>query len=53
MTDQKGRWIMDNSTSGKATIRCFVALREKEGKKGWRSPKNVGQVDLGFWYLGF
>jgi hypothetical protein len=21
---------------------------EKEGKIGWRSPENVGQVDLGF-----
>jgi hypothetical protein len=28
-------------------------LAGKEGKTGWRSPENVGQVDLGFWYLGF
>jgi hypothetical protein len=24
------------------------APREKEGKTGWRSPENMGQVDLGF-----
>jgi hypothetical protein len=33
----------------KATFGCFGELREKEGKTGWRSPENVGQVDLGFW----
>jgi hypothetical protein len=27
---------------------CFGAPRRKEGKTGWRSPENVGQVDLGF-----
>jgi hypothetical protein len=48
MTDQQGRRIMDNSTSGKTTVGCFGAPREKEGKTGWRSPENVGQVDLGF-----
>jgi hypothetical protein len=31
----------------------FGAHRGKEGKAGWRSPENVGQVDLGFWDLGF
>jgi hypothetical protein len=28
--------------------RCFEEQRVKEGKIGWRSPKNVGQVDLEF-----
>jgi hypothetical protein len=28
--------------------RCFGAPRRKEGKTGWRSPENMGQVDLGF-----
>jgi len=28
---------------------CFGAPRGKEGKTGWRSPENMGQVDLGFW----
>jgi hypothetical protein len=37
----------------KDSIGCFGAPREKEGKTSWRSPENVGQVDLGFWYLGF
>jgi hypothetical protein len=27
---------------------CFGAPRGKEGKIGWRSPENAGQVDLGF-----
>jgi hypothetical protein len=27
---------------------ALEAPREKEGKTGWRSPENVGQVDLGF-----
>jgi hypothetical protein len=48
MTNKKGRRIMDNSTSEKSTVRCFGAPCEKEGKTGWRSPENVGQVDLGF-----
>jgi hypothetical protein len=29
-------------------IGCFGAPREKEGKTGWQSPENTGQVDLGF-----
>jgi hypothetical protein len=33
----------------KSTIRCFGAPREKEGKTGWRSPENMGQIDLGFY----
>jgi hypothetical protein len=32
----------------KSTGRCFGEPRGKEGKTGWRSPENVGQVDLGF-----
>jgi hypothetical protein len=32
----------------KYTVGCFGAPHEKEGKIGWRSPKNAGQVDLGF-----
>jgi hypothetical protein len=32
----------------KATGICFGEPRGKEGKTGWRSPKNMGQVDLGF-----
>jgi hypothetical protein len=27
---------------------CFGAPHGKEGKTGWRSPENTGQVDLGF-----
>jgi hypothetical protein len=27
---------------------CFGAPHGKEGKTGWRSPENMGQVDLGF-----
>jgi hypothetical protein len=37
----------------KSTIRCFRSPCEKEGKTSWRSPKNVGQVGLGFKHLGF
>jgi hypothetical protein len=37
----------------KSTVGCFGAPREEEEKTGWRSPEDVGQVDLGFWYLGF
>jgi hypothetical protein len=36
------------SKQEKSTVGCFGAPREKEGKTGWRSPENVGQVDLGF-----
>jgi hypothetical protein len=29
-------------------IDALEHLTGKEGKTGWRSPENVGQVDLGF-----
>jgi hypothetical protein len=29
-------------------IGCFGAPCEKEEKIGWKSPENMGQVDLGF-----
>jgi hypothetical protein len=32
----------------KATIGCYGEPCEKEGKTGWRSHENAGQVDLGF-----
>jgi hypothetical protein len=48
-TDQQGRWIVDNSTSGKIHRRVLGAPHGKEGKIGWRSLENVGQVDLGFY----
>jgi hypothetical protein len=48
MTDQQGIWIVDNSASEKDVNICFEAPCMKEGKIGWRSPENVGQVDLGF-----
>jgi hypothetical protein len=43
---EDGSWTTQQEE--KATDRCFGAPRRKEGKKGWRSPENVGQVDLGF-----
>jgi hypothetical protein len=48
MTDHQGRRIVDNSASGKSTVGCFGALREKEGKTGWQSPRKTSQVDLRF-----
>jgi hypothetical protein len=36
------------SKQEKSTNGCFGAPHGKEGKTGWRSPENVGQVDLGF-----
>jgi hypothetical protein len=43
---EDGSWTtqqVEKSTNG-----CFGAPHGKEGKTGWRSPENVGQVDLGF-----
>jgi hypothetical protein len=48
MTDQKEDRLWTTQQAEKSTVGCFGAPREKEGKTGWRSPKNVGQVDLGF-----
>jgi hypothetical protein len=36
------------SKQKKSTVGCFGAPREKEGKIGWQSLENMGQVDLGF-----
>jgi hypothetical protein len=46
----KERWITeDNSTRGKIHHWMLWSTEdEKEGKTGWQSPKNEGQVDLGF-----
>ena len=33
----------------KAINGCFGAPHKKEGKTGWQSHENVGQVDLGFY----
>jgi hypothetical protein len=46
MSKEDGSWT--NQQAEKSTIGCFGSLREKEGKAGWRSPENAGQVDLGF-----
>jgi hypothetical protein len=49
--DEKSARKKDNGKLNKqenTTIGCFGAPREKEGKTGWRSPQNAGQVDLGF-----
>jgi hypothetical protein len=48
---EDGSWMTQQAK--KDTNRCFGAPRKKEGKIGWRSPENVGQVDLGFRHLGF
>jgi hypothetical protein len=43
---KEGSWTTQQV--GKATVGCFGAPCEKEGKTGWQSPENMGQVDLGF-----
>jgi hypothetical protein len=46
--DDRSERKRDRGQLKKMTIGCFGAPREKEGKTGWRSPKKVDQVDLGF-----
>jgi hypothetical protein len=46
ISKEDGSWMTYQAE--KSTNRCFGAPRKKEGKTGWRSPENVGQVDLGF-----
>jgi GH18 family chitinase len=43
---EDGSWTTQQAE--KSTNGCFGAPRGKEGKTGWQSPENVGQVDLGF-----
>ena len=43
---EDGSWITYQEE--KSIDGCFGAPRGKEGKIGWSSPKNVGQVELGF-----
>jgi hypothetical protein len=49
--EEYGSWTTQQVE--KDTNRCFGAPRGKEGRIGWRSPENAGQVVLGFWHLGF
>jgi hypothetical protein len=54
--DDKSTRNMDHGKLNKwkkSTIGFFGAPRKKEGKTGWRSPENMSQVDLWFWYIGF
>jgi hypothetical protein len=44
---EDGSWTTQQEK--KSTNECLGVLHEKEGKAGWRSPKNASQVDLGFW----
>jgi hypothetical protein len=32
----------------KPSMECFGAPHGNDGKTGWQSPENMGQVDLGF-----
>jgi hypothetical protein len=48
---KEGSWTTQQEE--KSIVICFGASCEKERKTGWRIPENAGQVDLGFWYLGF
>jgi hypothetical protein len=46
ISKKEGSWTSQQEE--KSTIGFFGAPHEKEGKTGWRSPENTGQVDLGF-----
>jgi hypothetical protein len=46
ISKEDGSWKTQQAE--KAIVGFFRAPHEKEGKTGWRSPKNMGQVDLGF-----
>jgi hypothetical protein len=46
ISKEEGSWTCQQVE--KSTVGCFGAPCEKEGKTGWRSPENMGQVDLGF-----
>jgi hypothetical protein len=43
---EEGSWTTQQVE--KSIVGCFGAPHEKKGKTGWRSPENMGQVDLGF-----
>jgi hypothetical protein len=45
-TKKEGSWKTQQVE--KNTNRCFRTPCRKEGGIGWRSPENMGQVDLGF-----
>jgi hypothetical protein len=46
ISKEDGSWTTQQEE--KSTVGFFGAPRRKEGKTGWRSMENVGQVDLGF-----
>jgi hypothetical protein len=46
ISKKEGTWT--NQLVEKDIVGCFGAPHEKEGKTGWRSLENTGQVDLGF-----
>ena len=46
ISKEDGSWTTQQAE--KSIVGFFGAPREKEGNTGWRSPENMGQVDLGF-----
>jgi hypothetical protein len=46
ISKEDGSWTTQQAE--KATSRCFGEPHEMKGNIGLRSPKNAGQVDLGF-----